>query len=300
MFEEYRRKVELLIQVLPYISEESDLALHGGTAINLFVRDMPRLSVDIDLTYLPIKDRETSLKDINEMLGRLKSNIESKFAGSKVDHDKERWKLIVIQEMADIKLEVNTVMRGALSDPTKMTLCRKAQEAFEAFLEMPVVPFGQLYGGKICAALDRQHPRDIFDVKYLLEEEGFSDEVRTGFIFSLVSSARPMHELLNPNFLDQQEATANQFSGMSEEGFSYQEYENIREKLVQTIRSGLSANDRKFLLSVTDLAPDWGIYDFKKFPAVQWKLHNLSVLKSKDTEKYKAMLRALEDTLQVG
>lgn len=109
-----------------------------------------------------------------------------------------------------------------------------------------------------------------------------------------------MHELLNPNFLDQQEATANQFSGMSEEGFSYQEYENIREKLVQTIRSGLSAYDRKFLLSVTDLAPDWGIYDFKKFPAVQWKLHNLSVLKSKDTEKYKAMLRALEDTLQVG
>jgi hypothetical protein len=46
-----------LIRVLPSIAEEACFALKGGTAINLFVRDMPRLSVDIDLTYLPVQPR---------------------------------------------------------------------------------------------------------------------------------------------------------------------------------------------------------------------------------------------------
>ena len=53
--EVYRRQVQLLIRVLPSIAEEACFALKGGTAINLFVRDMPRLSVDIDLTYLPVR-----------------------------------------------------------------------------------------------------------------------------------------------------------------------------------------------------------------------------------------------------
>ena len=192
MTEPYRHKVALLIAVLPYISEESDLAMHGGTAINLFVRDMPRLSVDVNLTYLPVRARQESLQQINEILRRIKSQIELGVRSAKVHHDEARWKLIINREAVDIKLEVNTIIRGTISDPQNIILCKKAQEHFEAFVEMSIVPFGQLYGGKICAALDRQHPRDIFDVKYLLEKEGFTDEVKSGFIFSLVSTARPI------------------------------------------------------------------------------------------------------------
>lgn len=136
---------------------------------------MPRLSVDIDLTYLPIADREASLGHINEILAGIKSRIESNMNGSRVDHDEGRWKLIVIKEGINIKMEVNVVIRGAISAPSSLSLCNRAQEEFDAFVKMPVVPFGQLYGGKICAALDRQHPRDLFDVKHLLEEEGFTN-----------------------------------------------------------------------------------------------------------------------------
>jgi len=63
---QYRAQVDLLLQTIPFIAEENIFALHGGTAINLFVRDMPRLSVDIDLTYLPIDNRKKALSNISE------------------------------------------------------------------------------------------------------------------------------------------------------------------------------------------------------------------------------------------
>jgi predicted nucleotidyltransferase component of viral defense system len=71
----YRKQVELLVQTLPQVAEETCFALKGGTAINLFVRDMPRLSVDIDLTYLPISDRNHSLADIDAALKRIGGRI---------------------------------------------------------------------------------------------------------------------------------------------------------------------------------------------------------------------------------
>jgi len=74
-FRNYKKQVALLLRVLPLISKETDFALHGGTAINLFQQNMPRLSVDIDLTYLPIADRETSLIDINKKLLTIKQHL---------------------------------------------------------------------------------------------------------------------------------------------------------------------------------------------------------------------------------
>jgi hypothetical protein len=72
----YKAQVDLLLQTIPYVAKEEIFALKGGTAINLFVRSMPRLSVDIDLTYLPIDDRETALKSISEGLLRIKTDLE--------------------------------------------------------------------------------------------------------------------------------------------------------------------------------------------------------------------------------
>ena len=98
-----------------------------------------------------------------------------------------------------------------------MVLTDKTQQDFNAFCSIQVVPLAQLYGGKICAALDRQHPRDMFDVKYLLENEGFTKEIKMGFLLLLLCSSRPIHEMLNPNLKYQEEAMANQFAGMSTE-----------------------------------------------------------------------------------
>jgi predicted nucleotidyltransferase component of viral defense system len=295
----YKKQVALLLSVLPEVAKEKCFALHGGTAINLFVREMPRLSVDIDLTYVPIEDRAASFVNIAKTLEKIKATIEATIPSVIVSHKQEIGKLLISVPGADIKLEVNQIGRGVLSEPVKMALCEKAQNDFDSYCVVPVVPLGQLYGGKICAALDRQHPRDLFDVKYLLQNEGFSDDIKKGFLLCLLSSARPIHELISPNFQDQRLAMINQFDGMSGEIFTYEEYESIRTQLVETINNNLTKADRTFLLSVKNLTPDWSVYDFQAFPAVQWKLHNLQNLQAKEPQKHKEQYEALKKILGV-
>ncbi|TLF45203.1 nucleotidyl transferase AbiEii/AbiGii toxin family protein [Maribacter aurantiacus] len=293
----YKSQVSLLLNILPDVAKETCFALHGGTAINLFVREMPRLSVDIDLTYVPVENRETSFKNITGALERIKATIQAVVPNAKVIHKQAELKLQISNTQAQIKLEINQAMRGTIAPPIKMTLCEKAQEAFDAFCEIQVVPIGQLYGGKICAALDRQHPRDFFDVKYLLENEGFTEEVRTGFLFGLLSSNRPLHEMLTPNLLDQRSAMANQFEGMSEEEFTYEDFEARRSLLIKTIHENLTDTDKKFLLSFQNGTPDWSLLDFGDYPAVQWKLQNLQKLKEANPEKHREQLDLLESGL---
>lgn len=293
----YRQQVALLLTVLPEVAKEKCFALHGGTAINLFVRDMPRLSVDIDLTYLPIENREASLKHIGEALERIKRSIEKVVPGVRIVPRFDTGKLQISANKVDVKLEVNLVNRGVLAGPEEMPLCEKAQTAFEAFCEIPVVPIGQLFGGKIVAALDRQHPRDLFDVKYLLEREGFTQEVKEGFLLYLLCSDRPINEVITPNFQDQRSALSNQFSGMTDEEFSYAEYERVREKLVATIHQQLTGKDKEFLLSVKNVTPDWSIYDFQRFPSINWKLQNLEKLKARNPGKHREQYDALKNKL---
>ena len=296
----YRNQVSLLLNVLPEVAKEKCFALHGGTAINLFVRDMPRLSVDIDLTYVPIEDRATTMSNIKAALGRVKRNIETVLKNVSISDRSEAGKLLVSQAGFGIKIEVNLVARGTISEPTEMTLCKKAQEEFEAFCVIQVSPFGQLYGGKICAALDRQHPRDLFDVKYLLEHEGFSDEVKTGFLLSLISSDRPLHEVIQQTFLDQKATLENHFIGMSSEQFTYEDFENTRSRLVDSIHQRLTNEDREFLLGINGLDPKWDDHDFQKFPAGQWKLQNLRHLKDSNSAKFKEQYESLERILTIS
>jgi len=293
----YKRQVVLLLNVLPEVAKEPCFALHGGTAINLFVRDMPRLSVDIDLTYVPLEDRAASLGNIASALERIKTNIEKVVPGVNVKHREDIGKLQISAQGNTIKLEVNPVKRGVLGESIKMALCSKAQNEFDVFCAINVVPVGQLYGGKICAALDRQHPRDLFDVKYLLANEGFSEQVKTGFLFSLLSSDRPLNELLSPNYQDQRSAMENQFAGMSAEDFTYEEYEAVRETLVKTIHANLTSEDKKFLLNFKNLTPDWSHYDFKEYPAINWKLQNLQALKARNPDKHQKLFESLEQFL---
>lgn len=293
----YDRQVNLLLNVLPEVAKENSLAPHGGTAINLFIKDMPRLSVDIDMIYIPIENREQTVNNINIVLNRIKNNLEKILSQVKIQHLKEKGKLIISQLRANIKLEVNLVKRGLLSEPKKIVLCEKAQNRYDAFVAIDIVPFGQLYGGKICAALDRQHPRDIFDIKFLLENEGISKETLRGFIFALISNPRPMNELLNPNLLDQIKVMDTQFAGMTEEAFTYGDFELYREKLINQINNSLSLRDKSFLFSFKKLNPDWSIYDFKNFPAVQWKLQNLQKLQQNYVIKYNKQINLLHGCL---
>lgn len=294
----YTKQVKLLLDVLPEVAKEACFAMHGGTAINLFVRDMPRLSVDIDLTYVEIAERNETLDGINAALMRIKERIEGLRPSIRIQHKENICKLQLDERGVMIKIEVNMVGRGLIGEATKAQLCEAAQEQFDAFCAVPIVPLGQLYGGKLCAAMDRQHPRDLFDVKLLLENEGFTDDIKRGFIFGLVGSNRPTHEMLNPNLLDQRMAFENQFEGMSAIEFSYDEYEATRLQLIETIQVGLNESDKVFLKSFNSLEPDWSIYDFQAFPSVKWKLLNLEKFKAEKPESYQQQLSELERILE--
>ena len=294
----YKRQVALLLNVLPEVAKEKCFVLHGGTAINLFIRNMPRLSVDIDLTYLVIEDRETSMVNIVKALNNVTERIQKIIPNVRTNLRELDLKLQISLKGAQIKIEVNQINRGCISKPEKLILCERVQETFDAFCAIDVVPKAQLYGGKIIAALDRQHPRDLFDIKYLLEEGGIDNEIKEGFIFSLLSSNRPIYELLNPHRTDQHQAFKNQFDGMSDQDFTYQEFEEVRKAMISAIHNILNKEDKKFILSFKSLKPDWSIYDFQKYPAIQWKLENLQRFKDHNEKGYKEVVNRLVKFLE--
>ena len=156
----YRKQVALLIRTVPFVATETEFALKGGTAINLFIRDMPRLSVDIDLTYVPVADRATSLKAIDAGMKRIASAVAKGIPGAQVNSSQPKGedcttKLILRADDAQIKIEVTPVLRGCVYEPAVKPVSAKVEEQF-GFAQMPVVHFADLYAGKIMAALDRQ------------------------------------------------------------------------------------------------------------------------------------------------
>lgn len=300
----YKAQVDLLIKILPIIDEEKVFALKGGTAINLFLRDLPRLSVDIDLTYLPFNDRKTALQTITSSLRKIGNRIQQTIPHGSVNEVAQKdgtvTKLSVQFGEAQIKIEVNTIMRGHLFEPERYVLSPAVQDLFEQFAEITVVSKAELFGGKICAALDRQHPRDLFDVHYLLQNEGLTEEIKYGFISALLSHNRPVHELLSPNLLDQKEIFERQFVGMTNAPFSYDDFEVTRNQLIEESQKILTEEDRVFLISFAEGEPKWSFFPYeklKKLPAIQWKLQNIQHLIKANPEKSDAQKKALLDKL---
>jgi predicted nucleotidyltransferase component of viral defense system len=300
----YKAQVDLLLQVLSYIVKEKIFALKGGTAINLFVRNMPRLSVDIDLTYTLIDSRNEALKNIEEGLGRIKASLKKGIQGIKVHsvplHEGTDVKLNCQYKNAQIKIEVNTITRGIVYPTQLRQVVDPVQEEFGKFAAIQIVSQAELYGGKICAAIDRQHPRDLFDVKFLLDNEGFTDDIWQGFIISLICHYKPIGELLSPVLKDQKSAFDNQFSGMTSESFTYAQYEETRRKLMANIQEKLSENEKKFLLSFEEGEPNWELFPnvkVKDLPAVKWKLQNIEKLKKSNPKKHALVISNLKKAL---
>ena len=294
MNETYRKQVALLIRVMPLVFRIKDFAVHGGTAINLFHRNLNRYSVDIDITYIPISDRETSLKAINTHLANLKKYRERAVPGIRVVHKEDVWKLLCTKEGTTIKIEVNGTKRGLLGDPEKIQLCERAKNEFGLTCYANIVSWSQLYGGKIAAALSRQHPRDLFDCRGITDEDFVA--VKSGFMLCLLGSDKPIIESLSPNTINQTEALENQFAGMTDEPFSYLDYEVSRKNLIEVVNKGLDEYDKDFLISFEDGAPDWDkcyAGDLSQFPSVRWKLQNIVALKKKNPNKHKEGLDKL-------
>jgi predicted nucleotidyltransferase component of viral defense system len=283
--ETYRRQAALLIKILPSVAEEDCFAIKGGTAINLFIRDMPRLSVDIDLTYLPVSSREKSLAAIDAAMKRIAQRIRKALRGAQITTsetkpEKAVVKLLVRHDDAQVKIEVTPVLRGCVYEPELRSVSASVEVAF-GFAEMRVVSFADLYAGKIVAALDRQHPRDLFDVRDLLANEGIDDSLRRAFIVYLLSHNRPMAEILAPTRKSITEEFQRGFDGMTAQPVSIEELATAREMLIASIVGQAPEAHRRFLISFKRGQPDWPLLDVQgasDLPAVRWKQKNLDAL----------------------
>jgi predicted nucleotidyltransferase component of viral defense system len=298
MKDTYKKQVALLIDILTEIAKEDNFALHGGTAINLFHLNMPRLSVDIDLTFVPFSNnRDTDLGKIRQSLENVKNNLKNRFPIIHFEDEKraeEELKLLCTRENSTVKVEVNQINRGLIVDTCIKLLCTRAEEEFDKFCEVKTVSVGQLWGGKLNAAMERQHPRDIFDVKSMLNTFGFTDEIKQGFIFFLLCGKRPINEILNPHFTDQRVIFESQFSGMTNEEFTYTEFEKIRANLVEIIQNSLTDSDKEFLLSFVLGTPNWTYFDYSNYPAIKWELLNINNLKITNPIKHIESVRKLK------
>ncbi|MBP7526779.1 MAG: nucleotidyl transferase AbiEii/AbiGii toxin family protein [Syntrophorhabdaceae bacterium] len=296
----YYRQAKLLLRILPVIARYPIFALKGGTAINFFIRDLPRLSVDIDLTYTPVDDRETALAAISDALGVIEKDIERLVRPAAVMRKAIEGKVMGLVIRADgalVKIEPNPVLRGTIYEPQALSVTPRVQDEFAMSVKTRVLAMEDLYGGKICAALDRQHPRDLFDVKLLFENEGITDSIRKSFIVHLISHDRPMSELLDPTFQDLKEIYENEFKGMTFVKTSLEELEAARTNLVRKIRENLTGGERRFILSVKHGEPQWellGLDGIDLLPAVKWKLLNISRM---GRTKHESAIRKLEKCL---
>lgn len=295
----YTAQVALLVQLLPFIAQEEVFALKGGTAINLFYRDMPRLSVDIDLAYLPVRDRAASLADINQTLDRIMAAAIRGIPGldaRRIDGGGGGATRIRARRAgAEVKIETSPVSRGVVHDPEQRSVSPTVEDEF-GYAAMQVVSFEDLFGGKLHAAVDRQHPRDLFDVKLLYENEGLTAALFRTFLIYVASSPRPAHELLSPRLVDLDEPYAHEFAGMTTIPSDLADLIATRDRLIADIRVHLDAGARRFLTTLHDGEPDFaaiGLPQAADLPAVRWKLLNLRKLIADNPEKHAAQRDAL-------
>lgn len=294
MNQDYVDTVRLLLDIAPAVFKPPRFAMKGGTALNLFVQDMPRLSVDIDVVFTDYSlDRESALQAISADLGVVKAAISAQGHRAVLPTTKsgDDVKLLVDSGGSRVKIEVNFVFRGTVLPVVRKPLVQKAQDLFTTDIVLPVLEDAELYGSKLVAAMDRQHPRDIFDVMKMFDMFGWQSSFVDCFVAYLAGHNRPVHEVLFPSTLSLEPAFTNEFSGMPREPIAPITLERIQQQLITELPRALTASHRDFLLSLVRAEPAWEKMPFKhlqRLPALQWKLLNLRKLKSRNPARFAA------------
>lgn len=299
----YLDTARLLVQVAPLVFVDDTFALKGGTAINLFVRDMPRLSVDLDLVFPDhMMPRKQALARINKAIRQSAERLGQRGFQTHMPTtaDAGETKLLVRRGGIAVKIEVNVVMRGTVHPVSRAVLTSNARDTLLADLNIPVVSLEDMYGGKLVAAMDRQHPRDLFDVMQLLAHEGITPGIRRAFVVYLASHNRPVHEVLFPTLRDIRQDYAHNFQGMTTDPVSFEDLLAVRERMIRELQRGLDVEERRFLLSLVAGTPEWpllGIEHLEHLPGLRWKFHNLMQLQKTDARKFAEQAETLAHLL---
>jgi hypothetical protein len=299
----YARTVRLLLRVAPDVFANRNFAMKGGTAINLFVRDMPRLSVDIDVAYLDWQaPRESALREISHEIDTLATRWRKiGLAYRKIPgKDLGETKLIVSSDDVQVKVEVNAVFRGTVLAPEHRSLHSVTAEAFSTEVALRTLAVDELYGSKLVAALDRQHPRDLFDVWRLFQSGGISDAMVECFVCYLAGHNRPMHEVLFSTDKDFTHEFEQNFAGMTREPVEHAMLVEARAALRGELRRRLTGRHKSFLIGLSRAEPDWSLLICPyaaELPALRWKLANLEKFRKHRPVEFARQARALESGL---
>jgi len=294
-------QARLAVRVLRVIAGEPTLGLKGGTAINLFYRNHPRLSVDLDLAYLPVEPRDESLRAIAAALERIARAAEANLPRVRVHTGGVAdGKLVAQQDRTTVTIEVNPVLRGSVFGAARISAQPQVEELF-GDLAAHVLAFEDVYAGKLVAALDRQHPRDLFDVMTLLDAEGITERLLDALVVYLASHGRPMAEVLRSRNKDLRTVYEREFAAMTHDPVTLDALIAARDRLAADLRRSLLPRHNAFLLGIKRLEPDWTLVPLphiRELPAIQWKLHNLEKWKSEQPLRYAAAVADLEDVLK--
>ena len=297
----YVQTVNLLLDIAPTVFQTPRFAMKGGTALNLFVQDLPRLSVDIDVVFINHQaDRDKALAEIAQELQRIEAAIAVMGYETRTRkmHGGDEVKLDIFSAAAEVKVEVNVVFRGTVLPIQTRSLSEKTQALFSKNIQIPVLASAELYGSKLVAALDRQHPRDFFDVLKMYESHGLTQEILDCFVAYLAGHNRPVHEVLFSNAHPIEATFKNEFVGMTSDTIQLEELLHTQKRLMAELPRALTQNHKNFLTSLLETKPDWSLLPFKhlqELPAIQWKLQNLSQLKSKNPAKFRLQREALDE-----
>lgn len=296
----YADTVRLLLTVAPEVFANDIFAMKGGTAINLFVQEMPRLSVDIDVVFQPTHmPRDEAVAAIDAELAAIVQRVASlglrarRLRGA----DAGDTKLIVENDTSQVKIEVNTVFRGTVLPIERMTLNARTGDLFGVEFDAPILARDELYAGKLVAALDRQHPRDIFDVWQLYESGGLTDTMVECFVVYLAGHNRPLHEVLFGNDKDIAAEYERAFVGMTDVPCSLDTLLAARARLRHELPRRLTASHRQFLSGLARAEPDWSLMQYPHaadLPALRWKLANLETFRKRRPADFQAQAEALD------
>jgi predicted nucleotidyltransferase component of viral defense system len=273
--------------------------LKGGTAINLFLRNMPRLSIDLDLVLTDHRlGRDVALQLISSHLKSMRADLNhiGITCHAATDQGGDEMKVFVERDRTRVKVEVNHVFRGTILPVELRPLTAEAQDTFFSDIEIPVLHPDELYGSKLVAAMDRQHPRDIFDIHKLYQENGLTEGIIECFVCYLAGHNRPIHEVLFANEINIESSHANEFEGMTREALSLGSLLETRKRLFAELPARLSGNQRTFLASLAEAKPDWSLMScphLAEMPAIRWKLANLERLRTRNPAKFSQQSREL-------
>jgi hypothetical protein len=301
----YVDTVRLLLETAPHVFHSNRFSLKGGTALNLFVMDMPRLSVDIDVVYNDHRpSREDAMNEISRTLKEIKNRLDGIGISSEFLRTKsgEETKVLVQRGNSQVKLEVNFVFRGTVLPTQERNLADTAREQFTTNLSLPLLADSELYGSKLVAALDRQHPRDFFDVHGLFQSTGLTPEIVECFVCYVSGHNRPIHEVLFSRDLDLRLAYESEFQGMTRNEVKLAELLSTRERLRAELSRMMTESQKLFLIGLATGEPDWELMEcthLKEMPAIQWKQENLIRLKKLNPAKFKFQSEELRRRLRV-